>query len=138
MRRFLLLASLVTITVCAADLDLTPSPEGANVYIVSPANGETVSSPVRIVFGLQGMGIAPAGTNAPNTGHHHLVVDAQLPDMTAVIPANANYIHYGGGQTETDLELEPGEHTLRLVLGDFRHIPHDPPVYSEEVRITVR
>ena len=108
------------------------------VYIVSPTDGATVDSPVTVVFGLSGFGVAPAGTVRENTGHHHLVIDAPLPDMGQPIPANDNYRHFGGGQTQTTIELAPGQHTLQLLLGDHAHLPHTKPIYSEVVSITVR
>ena len=116
----------------------TPAPENAEVYIISPADGETVTSPVTIKFGLRGMGVAPAGVNTPNTGHHHLIIDAGLPAMDAPIPASDNYRHFGGGQTETTVELSPGKHTLQLIMGDLMHVPHDPPVMSRKITITVK
>lgn len=107
-------------------------------YIVSPKDGETVESPVTVVFGLEGFGVAPAGTVMEKTGHHHLIIDAPLPDLTQPIPANDNYQHFGGGQTEVTVALPPGSHTLQLLLGDHAHRPHDPPVVSEVVTIDVR
>jgi len=118
--------------------DRTPSPPGAIVYIVSPADGATVSSPVTVVFGLKGMGVAPAGTEMEKTGHHHLIIDAPLPAMDDPIPADDNHKHFGGGQTETTIELPPGEHTLQLLLGDLNHVPHEPPVTSDRITITVK
>jgi len=114
----------------------TPSPEGAKAYIVSPKDGETVSSPVKVIFGLSGMGVAPAGIAKKNTGHHHLLVDGALPDMKK--PMGKDVKHFGGGQTETMLDLKPGTHTLQLVLGDKAHKPHNPPVVSDKVTITVK
>ena len=117
----------------------TPAPKGAEVYIISPKNGETVTSPVTVMFGLRGMGVAPAGTDKANTGHHHLLIDlARLPDMDKPIPADKHHVHFGGGQTQTSIDLPPGQHSLQLLLGDKNHIPHDPPVMSEEVKIVVR
>lgn len=107
-------------------------------YIISPANGSTVSSPVTVVFGLEGFGVAPAGTMKEGTGHHHLIVNAPLPDLNKPIPANDNYRHFGGGQTQTTIELPPGKHTLQLLLGDFAHVPHSNPIYSEVVTVTVK
>jgi hypothetical protein len=118
--------------------DRTPSPPGAIVYIVSPTDGATVSSPVTVVFGLKGMGVAPAGTEMEKTGHHHLIIDAPLPAMDDPIPADDNHKHFGGGQTETTIELPPGEHTLQLLLGDLNHVPHEPPVVSDRITITVK
>ena len=116
----------------------TPSTEGASLYIISPADGETLSSPVTVKFGLRGMGVAPAGVEMENTGHHHLIVDSGLPPLDKPIPADDHYIHFGKGQTETSIELAPGRHTLQLLLGDFTHIPHSPPVISEKITITVK
>ena len=110
----------------------------ATVYIISPQNGDTVQSPVTITFGLKGMGVAPAGIDKANTGHHHLLVDVdQLPAMDTSIPADDKHRHFGGGQTETELELSAGKHTLQLLLGDKNHIPHNAPVLSEQITITV-
>lgn len=109
------------------------------LYIISPVDGAVVSSPVRVQFGLRGMGIAPAGANLKNTGHHHLLVDVdEMPDMTAPLPATDNVRHFGGGQTEALIELAPGEHSLQLLLGDFIHRPHNPPVISDKISITVK
>ncbi|MGI9265004.1 MAG: DUF4399 domain-containing protein [Gammaproteobacteria bacterium] len=116
----------------------TASAENASVYFISPADGDTVSSPVRVVFGLRGMGVAPAGTDKANTGHHHLIIDAELPAADAPVPADAQHVHFGGGQTEVEVELTPGTHTLQLLLGDMNHVPHNPPVYSDKITITVK
>ena len=118
----------------------SPWPEGAEVYIVAPADGAAVQSPVRVVFGLRGMGVAPAGVDHPNTGHHHLLVDTGAPegeDLSYALPAEDTLIHFGGGQTETVIELPPGEHTLQLLVGDANHIPHDPPLISERITVQV-
>jgi hypothetical protein len=121
-----------------AALPRTASPTGAEVYFVSPANGAEVTSPVTIRFGLRGMGVAPAGVTSPNTGHHHLLIDvAELPADNLPLPATDQIRHFGLGQTEASLELPPGQHTLQLVLGDALHIPHDPPVRSDKITITV-
>ena len=108
----------------------------AEVFIISPKNGEEVSSPVEVIFGLKGMGIAPAGVNFPNSGHHHLLINLnELPDLKSGIPADANHLHFGTGQTQALIELDPGEHTLQLLLGDWMHVPHEIPVVSEKVKI---
>ncbi|MEO6080972.1 MAG: DUF4399 domain-containing protein [Steroidobacteraceae bacterium] len=121
-----------------AALPRTAAPAGAKVYIVSPANNATVKSPVTIVFGLSGMGIAPAGVQSENTGHHHLLVDTAIPKDTGVpLPNNDNIRHFGKGQTEASIELKPGKHTLQLVLGDHQHIPFNPVVASQQITITV-
>ncbi len=115
-----------------------PSPAGAEVYIVSPKDGAKVKGPVTVVFGLKGMGVAPAGIKMENTGHHHLIVDSDAPaDLSLPLPATEKVIHFGKGQTETTLTLPPGKHTLLLVFADFLHIPHEPAVISKKVSITV-
>ena len=129
------LAFLVTVPVLAR----TPSPEGANVYIISPSHGEVVNNTVTVRFGLTGMGVAPAGIDKPGAGHHHLLIDLQArPAMDKPLPADANHKHFGGGQTQTTLELSPGKHTLQLIMGDKTHIPHKPPVISEKITIMVK
>jgi hypothetical protein len=115
-----------------------PSPAGAKVYFIGIKDGDTVSSPVKVVFGLSGMGIAPAGTQFENSGHHHLLVDNPTADLTKPLPATDNIKHFGKGQTETSLDLKPGKHTLQLVLGDWKHQPHNPSVVSEKITITVK
>ncbi len=128
---------LASFTAIADNAERTPSPQGALVYIVSPLSGEQVTSPVKVVFGLSGMGIAPAGTERKNTGHHHLLVNGkQLPAMNQAMTKEVQ--HFGGGQTETVLELAPGEHTLQLIMGDKGHVPHHPPVVSEAITILVK
>ncbi len=129
------MAALISFNALASDK--TPSAEGAVVYIVSPANGEVVTSPVKVVFGLSGMGVAPAGTEKKDTGHHHLLVDGKkLPAMDKRMGKEVK--HFGGGQTETTLELAAGKHTLQLILGDKDHAPHQPPVVSAVVTIVVK
>ena len=129
MNKFLVTLSLIfSISVAAS----------AEVFIISPKDGEEVSSPVEVIFGLQGMGIAPAGINFPNTGHHHLLIDLdQLPDLKSGIPADAQHLHFGKGQTQALIELDPGEHSLQLLLGDWMHVPHETPVISEKIKILV-
>jgi len=127
-------SSIFSIGVFAA----TASPKGTEVYIISPEDGATVSSPVTVRFGLKGMGVAPAGVDKKNTGHHHLIVDAAEPDMSKPIPKNDHYRHFGGGQTEANIDLTPGKHTLQLLLGDKNHMPFDPPVKSQKITITVK
>ena len=114
------------------------APAGVKLYFVNLSNGATVSSPVKVVFGLAGMGVAPAGIEKAGTGHHHLLVDVGEWDANAPLPANDQFRHFGAGQTEALLELKPGQHTLQLVLGDHNHIPHHPVVMSERITITVR
>ena len=121
----------------AAGLPRQPSPPGARVFFISPADGDTVSSPVDVEFGLEGMELVLAGDNQPNSGHHHLILNAGMPNMSLPIPTDENYIHFGDASSSTTLDLEPGEHTLTLLFGDYLHIPHDPPVASETITITV-
>jgi hypothetical protein len=116
----------------------TPSPPGAEAYIISPKDGATVHAPVLVQFGLKGMGVAPAGVKFENTGHHHLLIDTDAPaDAAAPLPATDKIVHFGKGQTETTLSLTPGKHTLRLLLADQNHVPHNPPVISGKITITV-
>ena len=115
----------------------TPAPTTAKVFFISPAKGKIVSSPIFVQFGLEGLEVAPAGTYEPGTGHHHLLVDTQPPMMDKAVPADANHIHFGKGQTETTVELSPGLHTLQLLVGDGNHVPHQPPIMSEVISITV-
>jgi hypothetical protein len=114
----------------------TPSPSGAKVFIVEPKDGATVKSPVTVKFGVEGMKVVPAGTDEPDSGHHHLLIDTKVDDSTA-IPTDAQHIHYGKGQTEGTIELSPGKHTLQDVFADKNHIPHEPPVQSDVITITV-
>jgi hypothetical protein len=126
---------LLTVTNAAAG---SPSVDGAYVYIVSPAHGEVVTSPFKVVFGLSGMGVAPSGVDKAKTGHHHLLIDVGLPDLDRPIPADDNHRHFGGGQTEAVIELAPGEHSLQLLLADFSHSPHSPPLSSQQITIRVK
>src|SRR5271157_5341738 len=114
-----------------------PSPAGARVYIVSPENGAYVPTTFTVRFGLEKMGVAPAGVDKANTGHHHLLIDAPLPPLDHPIPNDENHLHFGGGQIETTLTLPKGKHTLQLLLGDAFHLPHEPPVYSTPVVVYV-
>lgn len=122
----------------ASSPELRAAPEGAAAYIISPADGATVESPFLVQFGLTSMGVAPAAVQTENTGHHHLLVDVdELPPLDEPLPATDNIRHFGAGQTEAVLDLPPGTHTLQLILGNFAHIPHDPPVLSEKITIEV-
>lgn len=120
-----------------AAMPRTASPEGASVFFITPADGETVVNPFTVEFGIERMTVAPAGVNEPDSGHHHLLIDTGVPDTGLPIPADANHVHFGTGATSTELTLGPGEHTLQLLLGDHLHIPHNPPVLSETITITV-
>jgi hypothetical protein len=138
MRMFAVTAALVLAATVVSAQDRTPSAAGAEVYIISPKDGAKVSGPVRVQFGLKGMGIAPAGIKIDNTGHHHLLIDTDAPgDLNAPLPASEKVVHFGKGQTETTVTLTPGKHTLQLLLGDATHTPHNPPVMSKKITITV-
>ena len=147
MRRFALLAAVAaSLTTATAFAGETPSAPDAEVYFINLKDGDTVEGPIKVQFGLSGMGVAPAGVDMENTGHHHLFVNRPplgqgedgADEVDYNIPADENHIHYGGGQTEATVELAPGTHTLQLVLGDKDHIPHNPPVVSEVITITVK
>jgi hypothetical protein len=115
-----------------------PAPEGAVAYIIWPTDGAVVpGGKFWLRMGLSGAGIAPAGIDRPHTGHHHLIVDADLPPLDQPIPNDKTHLHFGAGQTEVRIELPPGRHTLQLLLGDADHVPHDPPVMSKKIIITV-
>ena len=116
----------------------SPAPKDVELYIISPADGATVASPVTVRFGLRGMGIAPAGVAVENTGHHHLLIDTDPPPFNRPIPADAQHVHFGKGQTEAQVTLPPGSHRLQLLLADHLHIPHDPPVLSKPITIVVK
>ena len=115
----------------------TPSAPDAEVFFIAPLDGETVTNPVQVIFGIKGMNVAPAWVKGDNTGHHHLIIDAELPHLNLPIPASRQYIHFTQGDTEAMINLPPGEHTLQLLMGDAEHIPHEPAVYSERITITV-
>jgi hypothetical protein len=138
MRRLFVFAATVLFAVPIAFASSTPAPKNAKVYFISPQDGATVSGPVKVVFGLSGMGVSPAGIEKPSTGHHHLLVNTELKNMKMPIPKDDRHRHFGGGQTETELRLPPGRHTLQLVVGDWSHIPHNPPITSEKITITVK
>lgn len=124
-------------TAASVSSDRRPSPKTARVYIESPYNGAYVPTTFTVHFGLAGMGVAPAGFDKPNTGHHHLIIDAALPPLDEPIINDEAHLHFGAGQTEASVTLPRGRHTLQLLLGDVRHIPHDPPVFSQPVFVYV-
>ncbi|KFE45805.1 DUF4399 domain-containing protein [Pseudomonas syringae] len=132
----LLSASLLA---SAADVPHTASPSGAEVYIISPKDGATVPGTFKVQFGLKGMGVAPAGVDVPDTGHHHLLIDVKdQPDLNAPLPVSDNIRHFGKGQTETEVTLAPGRHTLQLIVGDKSHIPLNPSVESKAITVNVK
>ena len=143
MRRFLtgfVLSSVATLALAASPvLPARKAPADARVYIISPADGAAVGRNVTVRFGLAGMGVAPAGVEKKETGHHHLLIDvATLPPAGQPIPNDEHHKHFGGGQTETVLHLSPGTHTLQLALGDANHVPFDPPVVSKRITVHVK
>ena len=121
----------------AAGLPRTASVEGAGVFFISPADGDTLTNPITVEFGIKGMDVIKAGENAPHSGHHHLIIDAGLPELGLPIPADEHYVHFGDASTSTELDLAPGSHSLRLLLGDYLHIPHEPPIMSDAITVTV-
>lgn len=135
---FLLLLMGHTLTAFGNEL-VSKSPTDAKVYFIEPTDGQTVPQKFKVKFGLSGMGVAPAGTNHEKTGHHHVLIDGEiLPDMSKPLPSTDIIRHFGGGQTETELVLPAGKHTLQLLLGNYAHIPHDKPVLSKKITITVK
>ncbi len=131
-------ALLIAPVTAFAESMMSDAPANAEVYFVQPTDGETVEGTFKVVFGLRNMGVAPAGVEKAGTGHHHLLIDAEVPsDLSKPLPATDHIKHFGGGQTETEITLPPGEHTLQLLLGNYAHVPHSPPVVSEQITITV-
>ncbi len=115
------------------------SDEQKRVYFISPSDGTTTTNPVKIKFGAAGINIVPAGVEMPNSGHHHLLINVdELPNLKLPIPADSNHLHFGNGQTETEINLPPGKHTLQLLLGNYLHVPHSEPLISDRIEITVR
>lgn len=140
MNRLLLAFGAIVIAAAAIAQDRVQAPVGAEVYFIAPRDGATLQGPVTVKFGLKGMGVAPAGVQYDNTGHHHLLVDTDLSDLNldAPLPATDKVRHFGKGQTETTLSLPPGKHTLELVFADYRHMAFDPPLHSRKITITVK
>ena len=115
----------------------TPSGQGAEVYFIDLRDGATVPAKLKLFFGLRNMGVAPAGSDRENSGHHHLLIDTELPPLDKPIPNDFNHLHFGAGQTEAEVTLRPGQHTLQLLMGDKDHVPHTPPVMSQRIRVRV-
>jgi hypothetical protein len=141
MKSAVAMAALI-LAVCGAGApahaDPKPMPPDAREYIIWPADGAVIpGGKFWLRMGLSGAGVAPAGVEFPNTGHHHVIIDADLPPLDEPIPADKNHLHFGGGQTEAEIELPPGKHTLQLLLGDEAHVPTKPPLYSRKITITV-
>jgi hypothetical protein len=141
--RFSFALTMVVALAAAGGLALAQTqafwPKDAQVYFIEPVDGATVSNPVQIKFGLKGAGVAPAGVDKAATGHHHVFIDSPLPaDLEEAVSLDEKHLHFGGGQTETSVKLAPGKHTLQLLLGDKNHIPHNPPLASKKITITVK
>jgi Domain of unknown function (DUF4399) len=137
-RRFVLAATSLAVLWRPAMAGPNPAPRDAELYFISPRDGQKLRGPVVVRFGLRGMGVAPAGVRTPNTGHHHVLVDVTDPvDPDVPVPQDKKHLHFGAGQTEARIDLPPGPHVLQLVLGDADHIPFDPPLVSKKIRITV-
>jgi hypothetical protein len=132
-----ILIALAAGSLALAQTIRTPAPKGAKVYFIQPKDGQSVKGQVHVVMGLSGMGIAPAGVEKPETGHHHVLIDVDKLNTGEPVPEDDRHRHFGRGQTETMLDLPAGKHTLQLVLGDWKHIPHNPPVMSQKITITV-
>lgn len=130
-------ASVVSTAAIAAER--SPAPPNAKVYIIWPSNGTVVrGGKLWVRMGARNIGVAPAGIEYPNTGHHHLIIDSDLPPFDEEIPNDKNHLHFGGGQTEARItDLPPGRHTFQLLMGNHNHVPHDPPLYSKKITITV-
>jgi hypothetical protein len=145
MKRLSFIASLA-ISALASQAAMAQStqphwPAGATVFFVEPKNGAEITGPVKVVMGVKGIEIAPAGTETPHTGHHHILIDTTIPTGEKALeplPADDNVKHFGKGQTETSLTLAPGKHTLQLLVGDGGHVPYDPPLASEKITVTVK
>jgi hypothetical protein len=134
----ILAAAALALPLAAAAAERQPSPPDAKVYIVWPRDGQVIKGgKFWLRMGASNVGIAPAGVQKVNTGHFHVIVDADPPPMDEPIPNNKNYLHFGGGQTEARLELPPGKHTLQLLMGDGNHVPQDPPLLSQKITVTV-
>jgi hypothetical protein len=139
MRKIALAFAMMLSTATFASAGETPAPADAKVYFINIKDGDTVTSPVTIRFGLSGMGIAPAGTEVENTGHHHLIIDEKIEGegLNEAIPVDEHHMHFGKGQTEATVTLPKGKHTLQLVLGDWSHVPHKSPVMSDVITVNV-
>jgi len=138
MKKMIIAAALAAVPLASTAVAGTAAPEGAELYIAAPADGATVTAPFTVRFGLKGAGVAPAGVEKAGTGHHHLLIDTAVPNLSEPIPSDENHRHFGGGQTEAEINLAPGQHTLQLLLGDHNHIPHTPPLISRKITVTVK
>jgi hypothetical protein len=136
---FVIVLAMAWLGTTSAYAQRTPAPENAEVYIIWPSNGTVISGgKFWLRMGLRNMGVAPKGVDRKNTGHHHVLIDTEPPPMDKEIPSDRNHLHFGAGETEARIELPPGTHTLQLLLGDHNHVPHDPPVMSKKITVTVK
>jgi hypothetical protein len=139
MRKILLLMLSAAVLGFMPALARGPAPDNAQVYFIWPSDGMTVHGAFWVRMGLRNMGIAPKGTDIASTGHHHLLIDTELPEnMKEPVPSDRSHLHFGAGETEARIELPPGRHTLQLLLADKDHIPHDPPIHSKKITVTVK
>lgn len=146
MKRLVLLACTAVFATAAMARDApkpatasrAKAPAAVELYFIAPVEGATLGREIIVRFGLKGMGVAPAGVVKENTGHHHLLIDTDLPPLDQPIPNDEHHKHFGGGQTETALTLTPGDHTLQLLLGDAAHLSFDPPVVSKKITVHVK
>lgn len=140
LRGIILIAAAVSMLAAGhAFAERTPAPKDAEEYIIWPPDGAVIQGgKLWVRMGLLNAGVAPKGVDMPNVGHHHLLIDSDLPPLDEEIPSDRNHLHFGGGQTEARIEdLPPGKHTLQLLMGDYNHVPHDPPLYSKKITIIV-
>lgn len=139
MRAWTMLAALLAaVAITPVYAQREPSPKDAAVYIIWPYDGAVIKGGFWLRMGLRNMGVVPKGGQFPHAGHHHVLIDTELPPLDQQIPSDRNHLHFGAGETEARIELPPGTHTLQLLLGDHNHVPHDPPVYSDRITVTVR
>lgn len=137
--RMVVAAWVAAIGVAPAFAERTPSPPDAAVYIIWPYDGAIIAGgKLWLRMGLRNMGLAPKGVQMAGVGHHHVLIDTELPPLDQEIPSDRNHIHFGTGQSEARIELPPGKHTLQLLLGDHNHVPHDPPIHSNKITVTVQ
>ena len=136
MRRIWILVILVTLN--SIVLAQSESKENSRVFFIQPHNNAILQNPIEIKFGLENMNLVAAGVDKPFSGHHHLLINVdQIPNLNLPIPADSNHLHFGGGQSNTTLELPPGKYTLQLLFADHHHIPHSPPIISDKISITI-
>ena len=127
-------------TAPSTGLDRAAAPDEVTLAFANLKDGDEVSKSFRVKFVITGMRVKPAGEDVPNSGHHHLLIDVDeddMPDLGLPLPKNESVYHFGKGEKSAVITMPPGEHTLQLLFADYRHVPHDPPVMSEKITITV-